>query len=183
MKQVREATNQLETDAIETRIQYVTHSLSLTNIISLIFVNFSVTSSTMSYVLDFVLQNLYFYYDSRVCKTYKGCRVLGFVITAIPDYMTNEHALIGNEEGQLQLIEPETALTIRQMNGHTREINCIVYCSELSMVITGSHDNTARVWNVATGECVHVLKGHTGYVMCAAVQGTTYVKCTLQIGC
>jgi WD40 repeat protein len=97
--------------------------------------------------------------------------------------MTDEHALIGNEEGQLQLIEPDTALTIRQMNGHTREINCIVYCSELSMVITGSHDNTARVWNVATGECVHVLKGHTDYVMCAAVHGTTYVNCTLQIGC
>ena len=95
--------------------------------------------------------------------------------------MTDEHALIGNFGGHLQLIEPNTAHTMRQMNGHTDEINYIVYCAELSMVITGSNDNTARMWNVATGECVHVLKGHTREVECAAVHGTTYVNRTLLI--
>ncbi len=95
--------------------------------------------------------------------------------------MTDEHALIGDTEGQLQLIEPDTARTMRQMNGHIDEISCIVYCDELSRVITGSHDKTARVWNVATGECVHVLNGHTGAVRRAAVHGTTYVNCTLLI--
>ncbi len=75
--------------------------------------------------------------------------------------MTDEHALIGSREGQLQLIEPNTGHTMRQMNGHTSGISCIVYCPELSRVITGSRDKTARVWNVATGECVHVLNGHT----------------------
>ncbi len=94
--------------------------------------------------------------------------------------MTDEHTLIGNTEGQLQLIEPDTAHIICQLNGHTSVINCIVCCAELSRVITGSHDKTARVWNVATGECVHVLKGHTwvDWVQCAAVHGTTYVNCT-----
>ena len=28
-------------------------------------------------------------------------------------------------------------------------------------VISGSDDNTVRVWHVRTGECEHVLKGHT----------------------
>jgi WD40 repeat protein len=58
-------------------------------------------------------------------------------------------------------------------------IICVVYCLELSWVITGSADKTARVWNVAMGACVHVLKGHTGSVLCAAVHCTTYVNCTL----
>ncbi len=92
--------------------------------------------------------------------------------------MTDEHVLTGHHNGQMQLIDLDTAHTIRQMNGHTAGINCIVYCPELSMVITGSFDKTARVWNVATGECVHVLKGHINHVYCATVFGTTYANCT-----
>ena len=89
--------------------------------------------------------------------------------------LTDEHALIGSQKGQLQLIDPDTADKVRQMNGHTHLIRCIVYCPELSKVITGSYDRTARVWDVETGECVHVLEGHTGEVFCAAVHNTTYV--------
>ncbi len=92
--------------------------------------------------------------------------------------MTDEHALIGSTKGHLQLIEPDTAHTMWQMNGHTGAINCIVYCPELSRMITGSDDSTACVWNVAMGKCVHVLSGHTRGVKCAAVHGTTYVNCT-----
>jgi WD40 repeat protein len=87
--------------------------------------------------------------------------------------LTDEHALIGH--GQLQLIDPTTAHTKLLMNGHTGRIICIVYCPELSRVITGSEDRTARVWDAATGECVHLLE-HTSYVLCAAVHGTTYVN-------
>jgi WD40 repeat protein len=87
--------------------------------------------------------------------------------------MMDEHILTGLQDGQLQLIEPDTAHAIRHMNGHTDKINCIVHCTELSRVITGSDDWTARVWNVATGECTHMLKGHKHSIECAAVYGTT----------
>ena len=87
--------------------------------------------------------------------------------------MTDEHALVGSSYGELRLIEPDTAHAIRHMNGHTDTISCIVYCPELSWVITGSYDWTARVWNVATGECEHVFKGHKHSILCAAVHGTT----------
>jgi WD40 repeat protein len=95
--------------------------------------------------------------------------------------MTNEHALIGYENGQLHMVEQDTAHSMRLMDGHTENITCIVYCPELSKVITCSDDKTARVWNVATGECVHVLSDHTYPVFCAAVHGTTYVICTSSI--
>ena len=29
-------------------------------------------------------------------------------------------------------------------------------------VVSGSRDNTLKVWDVATGECVATLKGHLG---------------------
>jgi WD40 repeat protein len=95
--------------------------------------------------------------------------------------VTDIQALIGNQKGQLYMVEPDTAHIMQQLNGHTSGISCIVYCSELSMVITGSYDRAARVWNGTTGECVHVLNAHTHYVLCAAVHGITYVNCTLLI--
>jgi F-box and WD-40 domain protein CDC4 len=94
--------------------------------------------------------------------------------------VTDEHALIGNSDGQLQWIDPDTAHTRWLMNGHTGYISCIVYCPELSRVITTAmHDSTARVRDVATGQCVHMLRRHTREVLCAAVHGTTYVNSTL----
>ena len=88
--------------------------------------------------------------------------------------MTFQRALIGHDNGQLQLIDPYTTHTIRQMNGHTDGIPCIVYCPKLSRVITGSKDGTALVWNLMRGECVHVLDGHAGHVLCASVHDTSY---------
>jgi WD40 repeat protein len=87
--------------------------------------------------------------------------------------LTYDHVLIGNTQGHLKLIEQDTARTIRQIN---HGITCIVYCPELSRVITGSEGRKVRVWNVTTGECVKVLYEQTSHVRCAAVHGTTYVN-------
>ena len=35
-------------------------------------------------------------------------------------------------------------------------------------VVSGSYDNTLKVWDVATGKCVATLEGHSGWVRRAA---------------
>ena len=35
-------------------------------------------------------------------------------------------------------------------------------------VVSGSKDNTLKVWDIATGECVATLEGHSMYVRRAA---------------
>ncbi len=94
--------------------------------------------------------------------------------------MTEEHTLIGNERGQVDVLDPRTAKSLRQLYGHTDRIQCIVYCATLDVMITGSNDKTARVWNSATGDCVRVLKGHISSVSSAAVHDTMYVSRTTQ---
>jgi WD40 repeat protein len=37
-------------------------------------------------------------------------------------------------------------------------------------VVSGSRDNTLRVWDVDTGECVRELKGHGGVSECWSCQ-------------
>jgi WD40 repeat protein len=108
--------------------------------------------------------------------------VAEFEITAM--FLNKTHALIGGIGGEVHLLEQDTLNIIRKLAGHTSRITCIEYCSALTVVITGSRDKTARVWNAA-GECLHVLQEHTNGVNCTAVHGTTYVHvmCLLIIVC
>ena len=43
-------------------------------------------------------------------------------------------------------------------------------------VVSGSYDNTLKVWDVATGKCVATLKGHSDCVRCG-------VRCTFVMMC
>jgi F-box/WD-40 domain protein MET30 len=52
--------------------------------------------------------------------------------------------------------------------GHTNGVMCLQFHQNLPtaspsypVLITGSYDRTARVWNLETGECVRTLTGHT----------------------
>ena len=43
-------------------------------------------------------------------------------------------------------------------------------------VVSASCDNTLKVWDVATGECVATLEGHSGIVRCG-VHSTFVMMC------
>jgi len=56
--------------------------------------------------------------------------------------------------------------TVRTLQGHTDGVMCLQFDETLShpafpVLITGSYDRTARVWNLETGTEVHCLTGHT----------------------
>ncbi|KAJ8078518.1 hypothetical protein PM082_012801 [Marasmius tenuissimus] len=54
---------------------------------------------------------------------------------------------------------------VRTFKGHTDGVMCLQYSETLShpafpILITGSYDCTARVWNLETGAVLHTLSGH-----------------------
>jgi F-box/WD-40 domain protein MET30 len=56
--------------------------------------------------------------------------------------------------------------TVQTLKGHTDGVMCLQFSETLShpsfpILITGSYDRTARVWNLETGMEVACLKGHT----------------------
>ncbi|KAF9437461.1 hypothetical protein BGZ76_000611 [Entomortierella beljakovae] len=51
--------------------------------------------------------------------------------------------------------------TRKVFKGHTDGVMCLQF--DDSFLITGSYDNTVKVWNIETGECLRTLTGH---VMC-----------------
>jgi WD40 repeat protein len=52
--------------------------------------------------------------------------------------------------------------------GHTSLVNTAVFSPDGSRVVTASWDDTARVWDAATGVSIAILSGHRGWVNSAA---------------
>ena len=46
--------------------------------------------------------------------------------------------------------------------GHTKTVNCISVTVDGLRAVSGSYDNTLRVWDLATGACLNTLKVKRG---------------------
>lgn len=56
--------------------------------------------------------------------------------------------------------------------GHTDQVTCVaVAITNKSIVVSGSRDANLIVWDMETGEDLHLLQGHLGYVTCVKIAG------------
>ncbi|KAG6031978.1 hypothetical protein E4U41_007364 [Claviceps citrina] len=55
--------------------------------------------------------------------------------------------------------ESDCPYFIRVLTGHTHSVRAI--SAHGDMLVSGSYDNTVRVWKISTGEALFVLRGHT----------------------
>ena len=53
------------------------------------------------------------------------------------------------------------------LNGHEDIVYCISKSPDGKLIVTGSRDETARIWSVQTGKCLKVLTGHADPIYCA----------------
>ncbi|KJE94136.1 WD-repeat protein [Capsaspora owczarzaki ATCC 30864] len=60
------------------------------------------------------------------------------------------------------------------LKGHTDSVKCVDWCGDEGLrIVSGSSDNTVRLWWTETGQCLGVLRGHLGRVwdVCASRDG------------
>ena len=57
--------------------------------------------------------------------------------------------------------------SVFESEGHTGAIACLAVLPD-GRVVSGSRDNTLRVWDAATGQCLKTLRGHTEPITCVA---------------
>ena len=53
---------------------------------------------------------------------------------------------------------------IMVLSGHSSYVNSVCYSPDGKTLASGSNDKTVRIWDVMSGECVHVLNGHSDSV-------------------
>ena len=63
-----------------------------------------------------------------------------------------------------RVLAPASRTELRRLEGHKARLRAVCFSSDGSRILTGSTDNTARVWDAKTGEALHVLEGHSGPV-------------------
>jgi WD40 repeat protein len=47
---------------------------------------------------------------------------------------------------------------------------------DIEKVVSGSYDNTLKIWSLKSGECTHTLRGHIAHVLCLQFQSNTLVS-------
>jgi WD40 repeat protein len=54
--------------------------------------------------------------------------------------------------------------------GHLESVNHIAITPDSPQIVSGSSDNTIRVWNIETGNCLHTLReSKTNSILCLAI--------------
>jgi WD40 repeat protein len=80
-----------------------------------------------------------------------------------------------NETGLLATLQSAQAnvdaggACIGVLEGHTKSVTSVVFSPSGRHVLSGSEDNTIRLWELPRGRCLVILEGHTDAVRCVAV--------------
>jgi WD40 repeat protein/DNA-binding SARP family transcriptional activator len=82
----------------------------------------------------------------------------------------------GGDDGTVKVWHPQTGDCLQTLSGHTNGIWCLAWqrgrhdpngepTSTRPCLASGSADHTIRIWDVSTGQCLHLLQGHSNAVL------------------
>jgi len=91
--------------------------------------------------------------------------VLGLAVTR-----DGKHVAVASNPSA-PLIDVESGTVTRSFNGHTQALHATAVSPDGKLLATGGFDKTVRVWELDTGRCVAVGRGHTEYVVSVAFAG------------
>jgi len=96
-------------------------------------------------------------------------------------------AVSGSRDGTVRVWDIQRGRALRILQGHRHSVRCLDVCG--NRVVSGSYDTTCRVsdeplatvdsrmtqffqlWDVDTGQCLHVLRGHYHEIYSVAFDG------------
>ncbi|KAM0363085.1 hypothetical protein ACHAPK_011223 [Fusarium culmorum] len=61
-------------------------------------------------------------------------------------------------------VDSDWNAVLQTLEGHMDPVTSVVFSNNSTLIASGSHDKTIKIWNVATGEEEQTLKGHMHFV-------------------
>ena len=69
------------------------------------------------------------------------------------------------------------------MSGHTSTVRCLKVVDGKPLAVSGSRDNSVRVWDIEKGQLVHTMNGHIASVRCLDTSGNMAVSGSYDYTC
>jgi WD40 repeat protein len=127
---------------------------------------YSVPSSGSGVALFFSPDGQTFYAGDNIYNTSDGRQIQSrggiLAISADGKFGVTNHGL------DADLLDTNSLQLIRTFSGHIDSVESAAFSGDGKWLVTGSRDNTARVWDVASGKLVQILSGHTAGVKAVA---------------
>lgn len=90
----------------------------------------------------------------------------GQIETAI--YSPDGNTLAVAVGSYIHLLDIQSETNRHTLSSHTNFVSSIAFSPDGQHLLTGSWDNTAKIWNCQTGQLLHTFKDHTNWVRSVA---------------
>ncbi|KAL2264103.1 hypothetical protein VTK26DRAFT_2305 [Humicola hyalothermophila] len=85
----------------------------------------------------------------------------GGVVTSL--HLTSKYIIVALDNAKIHVFDTE-GNSLRTLQGHVMGVWAMVPWDDI--LVSGGCDRDVRVWDLATGACLHTLRGHTSTVRC-----------------
>ncbi|XP_060063470.1 F-box and WD repeat domain containing protein 10B-like [Ylistrum balloti] len=84
---------------------------------------------------------------------------------------------IGSKDRKVRFIERESGKEQGPViTGHAGSVRCVYLCEDDGYVLSGSYDTSIRMWNMETGKCMRIFRGHRDTILTVMVYGDYLVS-------
>ncbi|KAG9078853.1 SCF ubiquitin ligase complex subunit cdc4 [Ceratobasidium sp. UAMH 11750] len=78
--------------------------------------------------------------------------------------------ITASDDHEIHVYSPETGERLHTMKEHEGGVWALAVSPNYpNILVSGSTDQTIRIWDLSTGKCTHVFYGHTSTVRCVAI--------------
>ncbi|KAL7895601.1 hypothetical protein HDV63DRAFT_106841 [Trichoderma sp. SZMC 28014] len=74
----------------------------------------------------------------------------------------------GHHEIVRLMLQRDEPAYLRKFCGHSDSVSSVAFSHDSKLILSGSYDQTVRLWDRTTGECLHTFLGHTDTVASVA---------------
>ncbi|XP_042559311.1 F-box/WD repeat-containing protein 10 [Clupea harengus] len=95
----------------------------------------------------------------------------------VTHYAGGQLAVMGSKDRVVRLVDVVAQKEVLPaMHGHAGSIHAVLLCEAKGMVISAGYDLSIRCWNMKTGACTSLLRGHMATINCLDVHGDRLVS-------
>jgi len=152
----------------------------------LILEHFDMICDSPSYIYQFALPIspssswLHQYYSGEFSQQFRVVREVSagwgacFRTVWLDDYprglaYCKDTVAVGLQSGSIIILNAVTGTQVAILSGHTKFVKSLVFFPDGTSLVSGSGDNTIKLWDLQTGGVVQTFQGHTNMVVSVSI--------------